>query len=262
MILLICSAIVLLVLVQIRFNLFAPPAIGLPILMYHKVSETYKSGTSVTVDQLERHFQIILENNYSCIRLSDLIDPYFKFPEKPLLITFDDGYLNNFELLYPLLIRYKLHASIMLPVKYIGLTSEWETEPPLPLLNFVHLRQMEPQYVEFGLHSYAHKNYNTLTTKEVASDLAKCFRILNDNQIPFLPVLAYPYGAYPRKQPDKQQFFITLEKNGILAGLRIGNRYNEQGTTNRFELKRIDIKGTDSFWTFKTKLKKGRVRMF
>lgn len=262
MILLVFSVIVILVLVQIRFNLFAPPANGLPILMYHKVSDTYKSGTSVTVEQLERQFQFILEENYTCIRLSDLIDPNFKFPAKPLLITFDDGYLNNFELLYPMLIRFKLHASIMLPVKYIGLTSEWETEPPLPLMDFVHLRQMEAQYVEFGLHSYAHKNYNTLTTAEIANDLAKCFRILSDNKIPFLPVLAYPFGAYPRQQPDKQQFFSTLEKNGILAGLRIGNRFNHQGTTNSFELKRIDIKGTDSFFTFKTKLTKGRVRMF
>jgi peptidoglycan/xylan/chitin deacetylase (PgdA/CDA1 family) len=230
--------------------------------MYHKISGTYKSGTSVTVAQLERHFQFILENNFTCIRLADLINPDFKFPGKPLLITFDDGYLNNFELLYPMLIKYKLHASIMLPVKYIGLTSEWETEPQLPLMDFEHLHQMDAKYVEFGLHSFGHKNYNTLTTVEVAEDLTKCFRILLDNQIPFLPVLAYPFGAYPRKQTDKQQFFSTLEKNGILAGLRIGNRYNQKGTTNRFELKRIDIKGTDSFWAFKTKLKKGRVRMF
>ncbi len=150
----------------------------------------------------------------------------------------------------------------MLPVKYIGLTSEWETEPPMPLLDFVHLRQMEAQYVEFGLHSYAHQSYNTLTTAEVARDLSGCFTILSENNIPFVPVLAYPYGAYPRKQPEKQAFFSTLERNGILAGLRIGNRCNHPGTTNRFELKRIDIKGTDSDWTFKTKLKKGRVRMF
>ena len=262
MILLICSILAIIIFVQIRCSLFTPRAKGLPILMYHKVSEGYISGTSVTVDQLEQQFLFITQQNYNCIRLSDIINPDFVYPIKPLLITFDDGYLNNFELLYPMLIKHKLNAAIMLPAKFIGLTSEWETEPPLPLMDFTHLLQMDSQFIEFGLHSFGHQNYSTLTFGEVANDIARCFKTLKDHQIPVVPILAYPYGAYPREHPQKEQFFNVLKENGVEAGLRIGNRYNQPGTTNKYELKRIDIKGTDSFRTFKTKLKKGRVRMF
>ena len=247
---------------QLRFNLFSPRIKGLPVLMYHKVSEDYVSGTSVTIRQLGRQFDYLVRNNYSPIRLADLLNPGFTMPKNPILITFDDGYLNNFELLYPMLIKYRLKASIMLPVNHIGLHSSWETEQPLPLMDYHHLLRMANDLIEFSLHSFDHSSYKTLTPEEVSKDLDDCFRVLNDNNIPFVPVLAYPYGAYPRKQPEKNLFFLLLQEKGIRMGLRIGNRINRLPINNPYEVKRIDIKGTDSFWSFKTKLKKGRVRMF
>jgi peptidoglycan/xylan/chitin deacetylase (PgdA/CDA1 family) len=246
---------------QIQYNLFAPPVKGLPILMYHKVSVNQVSGVSVTVHQLEQQFQYIADHHYTCIRLSDLIDPNFKYPEKPLLITFDDGYRDNLELLYPLLKKYHLNAAIMLPVKFIGQTSEWEEEPS-PLLDYGHLREMDPQYIGFGLHSFSHTNFKTISPAEVANDISECFRRLSEQNIPFVPVLAYPYGGYPRKQPGKEIFFRTLKENGIPIGFRIGNKINKLPIKRPYEVKRIDIKGTESFRIFRTKLKKGRVKMF
>ena len=247
---------------QLRFSLFSPRVKGLPVLMYHKVSEDYVSGTSVTIRQLGRQFDYLVRNNYTPVRLADLFNPGFTWPANPVLITFDDGYLNNFELLCPMLIKYRLKASIMLPVNYIGLYSSWETEQPLPLMNYDHLRQMDNELIEFGLHSFNHSSYKTLTPVEAGKDLDDCFRVLNEKNIPFVPVLAYPYGAYPRKQPEKNQFFQLLEKKGIKLGLRIGNRINFLPLSQPYEVKRIDIKGSDSFWSFRTKLRKGRIRMF
>ncbi len=178
------------------------------------------------------------------------------------MLTFDDAYLSNLELLYPLLVKYKLRASIMLPVKYIGKTNEWDPEPHLPLLDYRHLREMNKQYIEFGIHAYEHNNYRDLSTEEVVQDITACFLNLNKNNIPFVPVLSYPFGKYPRRHLQKELFFDTLKSNGIELALRIGNRINILPIANRYEIKRIDIRGTDSFWRFKTKLRLGRCKFF
>lgn len=261
MMILVGSFAAVIIFLQIRFNLFTPPVKGLPVLMYHKVSQDTISNTCVTTKQLAQQFDYLVRHKYSPVRLADLLHPDFIWPAKPVLLTFDDAYLNNFELLYPILLKYRLKASIMLPVNHLGLNSSWESEHSSPLMNYSHLSQLESEVIEFGLHSFDHKNYNTLTTKEISEDLDNCFRVLNNNNIPFVPVLAYPYGAYPRKQPEKNLFFELLAKKGIKLGLRIGNCVNRLPISHPYEVKRIDIKGTDSFWSFKTKLRKGRVKM-
>lgn len=252
----------IMLILQIRYNLFVPAARGLPILVYHRVSEVEASRACVTVDQLEQQFRYIAEKKYTCIRLADVLNPAFKLPAKPLIITFDDGYLDNLQYLYPMLLKYGLKASIMLPSRYIGHTSDWEGGHSLPLMDYTHLKQMDPGVIEFGLHSYSHFDLAKLTTQAVTADLVKCMETLRENGINFVPALAYPFGKYPRKEPEKSVFFDALREAGVEMGMRIGNKYNPSRIKDWFEVKRISVKGNESFWHFRTKLKKGRVKMF
>jgi hypothetical protein len=76
-------------------------------------------------------------------------------------------------------------------------------------------------------------------------------------------VLAYPYGGYPKKDEIKKCRMKNLfREKRINFALRIGNRINGWPLIDDYEIKRIDIRGTDSFFTFKTKLKKGRAKLF
>ena len=126
----------------------------------------------------------------------------------------------------------------------------------------LHISYTDTQYVSFGLHTFGHISLKSATFTDIAEDIHKCKQELTLNGVNYLPILAYPYGAYPKNKYQKKAFFELLESLGIEYGLRIGNRVNKWPIQNRFEMKRIDMKGTDSFWSFKTKLKKGRVKMF
>ncbi|MDA9056940.1 hypothetical protein N9K49_03770 [Flavobacteriaceae bacterium] len=75
-------------------------------------------------------------------------------------------------------------------------------------------------------------------------------------------VLAYPYGNFPREIPQKIEFFELLQKQNIAYGLRIGNRLNKIPFKNNYELNRLDIKGEDSLFKFKLKLKLGKLSLF
>ena len=76
--------------------------------------------------------------------------------------------------------------------------------------------------------------------------------------IPFVPAFAYPYGGRPKNKEIYAHMVRVFSSMGIKLAFRIGNRVNKLPLKNYFEVKRISIQGSDSMWTFKTKLLKGR----
>ena len=182
-------------------------------------------------------------------------------PDRPVLITFDDGYLNNLEVAYPLLQKYQFKAVIFIPTAFIGTEILQDGYPTLHM-NIEQLKKMDPSLIEFGLHSHFHKNYEEITLQDIEKDLDICLNILNSHQIPFVPALAYPYGARPKLDIVLKQMKELLKRKGIKVAFRIGNKVNSFSPADFYELKRIDIIGNDSFRAFKTKLKKGRIKLF
>ena len=246
----------------IQYSLFLPPVKGLPILMYHKVSLEVNDHLTISVQNLETHFKYLSDHGYRCMPLNQIADgTNKKLPRRSFTLTFDDAYLNNLEYLYPLLQKYNLHATIMLPVGYLGKTNEWD-EGNEALMNYKQLLSMDSKYISFGLHTYGHIPLKNSSFSEITADIEKCKQELSLNGISYLPVLAYPYGGYPREKEKKEAFFELLKQLGIDYGLRIGNKINSWPLKNNYEVKRINIKGNESFWIFKTRLKKGHVKMF
>ena len=114
---------------------------------------------------------------------------------------------------------------------------------------------MDKQLVEFGLHSYDHKSYKALSAEEIDRDIVKSKAMLITLNIPFQPCLAFPYGAYPKRNPVKlRKMFKTLTDNKIALAFRIGNRLNNVPLKNPLLVQRLDIRGDESFEKFVTLL--------
>lgn len=229
------------------------------ILMYHKVLPEReipsKDSLTVSVENLEKQLQYV-KNNYNTLFFNDL-NSNSDLKHK-LILTFDDGYLNNLQYMVPLLEKYQLKATIFIPT---GLIQNDETNQNRDMMTFDEIRSLNPQYVEIALHSHTHKNYSQISLQEAADDLHQNIRTLEEKEIPFTKVLAYPYGKFPKKGVQKKEFFSILEKAGITSALRIGNNISYFPWKNKFEIKRIDIKGGDSFDVFKWKLKLGKIKL-
>jgi peptidoglycan/xylan/chitin deacetylase (PgdA/CDA1 family) len=256
------SILIICLFLTIQYSLFLPPVKGLPILMYHKVSLNVNDALTVSINNLEQHFKYLSDQKYTCLPFSKILEyKNNEIPKHSFVLTFDDAYLNNLEYLYPLLKKYNFHATIMLPVSFLGKVNEWDHGNE-PIMNYGQLLSMDSKYVSFGLHTYEHISLKNSSFDVITKDLEKCKLELNANGISYLPILAYPYGAYPKSKDKKNLFFELLKNNGIEYGLRIGNKINKWPIKNKYEVKRIDVRGNDSFWAFKTKLKKGRVKLF
>lgn len=250
----------------IQYSFLIPEKKGLPILMYHKISADTRDSLTIRCNDLEQQFQYLTQNKYKCLSFSELknfCDKKEPVPSKSVIITFDDGYLNNKIYLLPLLEKYGLKATIFLPLSHLGKINVWDSgNEPLMDLNTVKELGKLP-FIELGIHSFAHQNYKSLTIGQIDEDLTRCDEFLGSSGLNAVKALAYPYGGTHRKNPEmNQQMKEVLARHNYWFGLRIGNRINKPILKDIYELFRIDIKGTDSFTEFKIKIKKGRTKLF
>ncbi|HSD13764.1 MAG TPA: polysaccharide deacetylase family protein [Flavobacterium sp.] len=233
----------------------------LPILMYHNVSEDKKNGKGLTIaaEKLEGQFRYLKEKKYASYHLSEL-ETKSQLPRKSIVITFDDVTENQLLYAVPLLKKYNLKATFFVPFAYVGKTDIWN-DGNEKIMNFEQLRNL-PEVIELGLHSFAHKKYDSLSESEINADFEKCFKSIEGHNLKVYSAVAYPYGNYPKREPAKTKFISVLRHNEIKMGLRIGNKINRFPFKNPFEIMRIDVKGEDSLLKFKLKLRFGKLKLF
>jgi peptidoglycan/xylan/chitin deacetylase (PgdA/CDA1 family) len=255
-----------LVFLTIEYSFLIPPRKGLPVLMYHKVSADKSDRLTITAKNLESQFSFLQRKNYQPISFQDLklfIEGGNQLPKKPVIITFDDAYQNNYDFALPLLKRFDFKATIFIPVALIGLSNEWDNGSER-IMEAKTLRELAGSgLIEPGLHSYFHKNYDGLTIPEIENDLDLCKKTLESLEIPYFNILAYPYGGHFRNDNEMNHLLkAVLKKNGVKFALRIGNNINKLPIKDPYEMKRIDIRGTDKLFEFRIKLRKGRRKLF
>ncbi|MES2239897.1 MAG: polysaccharide deacetylase family protein [Bacteroidota bacterium] len=233
----------------------------LPILMYHNVSNDFNDSKGLTVfcDNLEEQFRYLEEKGYTTYHFEELENKTV-LSSKSVVITFDDVTENQLIYAVPLLEKYNLKATFFIPFGYIGNVDSWNSGEE-KIMTLEQLKQLDSR-VELGLHSFGHKRYATLTEAEINADFSKCFEIIEKNDLKVYNALAYPYGNFPKKEPNKSMFKTVLKQNKVKFGLRIGNRINKFPFKNPYEIQRIDIKGEDSLLKFKFKLRFGKLKLF
>lgn len=148
-------------------NVLTSPKI--PIIMYHSVLDN-SSRTSkyvVTPEILRRDFDYIKENGFTPILSQDLIDfseNGTPLPEKPIIITFDDGYLNNYTYVFPILKEYGFKAVLSIVGEY---SCEFSEQGAVLNNNYSHctfdqLNEMSKSgFFEIACHSFDLHNFST-----------------------------------------------------------------------------------------------------
>ncbi|MBC7390508.1 MAG: polysaccharide deacetylase family protein [Opitutaceae bacterium] len=218
---------------------------------------------TVNVINFEKQIKYLLDDGYTFYSVGEIIrmnEAKTILKDKAVTLTFDDAYLNNLTYLIPVLKKYSLKACIFIPVSFIGKTNIWDGGSDR-IMNLEQLLECQP-YFEYGLHSYSHDNLATISINEFKADLSASQQELNKLKLNYFPVLAFPFGQYYKDKIKLTNAKEALADNGIKLAFRIGNAINSWPLKDPYLVKRIDIKGTDSFWEFKTKLKKGKVKVF
>lgn len=172
----------------------------IPVLCYHRVikevPEGIKNGIYVTEKLFDEHLNYLHKNGYQTITINELIDNNIN-TEKKVIITFDDGYEDNYTTAFPLLKKYNFSALIFL---VSGLTSnQWDAatgEVLAEMMNDEQIKEMHNYGIEFGAHTVTHSNL-IKTDLETAQREIKNSRSDLENRLGFeIKYFAYPYGNY------------------------------------------------------------------
>lgn len=114
--------------------------------MYHNV---YKNGTDgiISTEEFEKHMSYIKDKK--TFKMEELKNLNYKLPKNSILVTFDDGYKNNYTEAFPILKKYGIKATIFINTKYIGNSKDY--------LNWDEIREMyNSGLVDFQLHTHSH----------------------------------------------------------------------------------------------------------
>ncbi len=112
----------------------AVPTAQVPILMYHNLAEEADGEATMSVAAFEAQIRALSEAGYTAVSLQELEDYVYRgadLPEKPVVITFDDGYLSNYTLAYPILQKYQMKATIFVIGVSVGKDTYKDTGNPM-----------------------------------------------------------------------------------------------------------------------------------
>ena len=252
---------------QTRF--FTPSGNKLRVLEYHSIStDGFEDQITISKEKFIRQLDYLKSEGYTTMWLSEIDDYQQKrkpLPPKTVVLTFDDGYVNNYTELFPLLKQYNMKATCFMVLGRIGQNIDWAgkyVNDSMQLMNKSQLQEIG-SHIEIAHHTFKHDNYTKITLDEVDEDLKQSNAVIETENLNVFPALAYTFGRYYRKKGEKQtRLFDILKQNGIKYAFRIGNRINKFPLTSFYDIQRTDIRGTDSMDDFKTKLRFGRNKLF
>jgi peptidoglycan/xylan/chitin deacetylase (PgdA/CDA1 family) len=138
-----------------------------PVLMYHHISDETSGSATVTTGTFEDQIASLNEAGFNAITISQLADYVEKgreLPDRPVLITFDDGYRSNYELAFPILKKYNMPATI----NVIGVSAGAETYKNTGIAITPHFSYDEAaEMVKSGLISIQSHSYDMHNSAEL-----------------------------------------------------------------------------------------------
>jgi peptidoglycan/xylan/chitin deacetylase (PgdA/CDA1 family) len=239
------------------------PRRALRVLMYHRIGH-FPERDAVPAQVLDRQIGWLQARGYRFVRLSEVLahrEQGAPLPPRAVLLTFDDGTVDHLEVALPLLRRRGVPAVFFVTPGLAGGEVEY-ADRRVRVLDVAGLRALTEGGAELGLHSWAHANLARAPLPEVAEDARRALAFFAAHGLPVIPALAYPFGAYPRRQPDRDSFFASLASAGVKLAFRIGNRLNRTPISAPFEIQRIGIRRRDGMVGFALKVALGRARPF
>jgi peptidoglycan/xylan/chitin deacetylase (PgdA/CDA1 family) len=178
----------------------------IPILMYHSISDyatsKFKQFT-LSPKLFEDHMRYLQQHRYTPITVSEFVAaqslPGFKLPERPVVLTFDDGFADFHDAAFPILRRYGFPATLYVATGFVNGTSRWlrhEGEANRPMLTWEQLREISANGIECGGHSHTHPQLDTLSLADASREIVQSTRLLEDHLEQKVFSFAYPFGYH------------------------------------------------------------------
>ncbi len=233
---------------------------GVPILMYHRVSDVDESGlhpyyqTVTTPRVFANHMEFLRQGQYQAITLADavsLTQSAGRSRDNAVAITFDDGYQDFYTHAFPILNKYGFTATVYLPTSYIGETAQ--RFKGAECLTWTQVRELRKAGIHFGSHTVTHPQLKGLKAEEVRTEVRSSKATIEDKLGSPVTSFAYPYAFPETDRLFRQRLRAVLQEigyeNGVSTIIGTADRAGD-----RFFMKRLPINSGDDRRFFQAKL--------
>lgn len=222
----------------------------IPVLLYHCVGKTAQNSYWVTEQEFSSQMRFLRQNGYESITSGDL-DNGISLPEKPVLVTFDDGCQNLYTMAYPILKENNLTAEIFLINDAVAETDAERKESSSEKLGetgqhavtkyliWPEIKEMSENGIAFGSHSKSHRMMGELQDDEIAYELM--FSKLSVYAHTGLNVrsFSYPFGSGSGGSPLHKM----LKEYGFDTAFAAEGGMEPLQALDRLNIPRIEIYG-------------------
>jgi peptidoglycan/xylan/chitin deacetylase (PgdA/CDA1 family) len=180
---------------------------SIPILSYHSVSEgeAKPAYRPYVVDPhgFEQQMAHLRQNGYASLTVTDFIrtraSDRSSLPERPIVITFDDGLEDFYSRALPILNKYGLVATLYIVTGLVGHRSAWldaSGEGGRPMLTWSQISEISAAGIECGAHSHSHPELDTLSRAVCRAEIVQSKECLEARLGRPVTSFAYPYGLH------------------------------------------------------------------
>ena len=220
-------------------------AIDIPVLLYHRIGDT-EGPLTVTPEKFETDLIRLQELGYSTITLETfrryLVNSDIRLPDKPIMLSLDDGYLDNFMNAYPILRRYGMTAAFYIITSMVGEADR---------LTKGNIREMAANGMSIGSHTVSHRPLGDMGDEEASNELSLSRTYLEELLQKSVDFIAYPKGSYNGSTGAEASEAGYCGGFSIVPGTCSRN-------TNPFVLRRIPVFSYDGDIR-RTMMKRGQV---
>lgn len=221
-----------------------------PVLMYHRVGtahNAWEARYAIAPTAFAAHMRTLANAGYRAVpadALADWLDGGPPLPAGACVITFDDGFRGVREHALPVLERLGWCFTVFLVSDLIGGSDLWTRDAnpsgtTYPLLDASEIRDMQRRGASFHSHTRNHRSLPTLNDAELFAELDGSRSALGELLGHEVRYLAYPFGHVDARVEAAARLV------GYLAGFSTQPGFN-RADVNRFRIRRLDIRGTDS----------------
>lgn len=225
-----------------------------PVLFYHKINfpapEAKEKSLYVNPKNFHCQMRYLKYRRYNPIYLDELVKGMkgqIKLPPKPIVITFDDGYEDNYTVAFPILKEFGFKATIFLVTEDIGkISGVWmdsREKLKTSLLNWSQIEEMNKGGINFQSHTHTHPVLTKLNSEQIKKELLLSRRIIEEKLQKPVNFLCYPMGDFDERVEG------LVKDTGYLGALTTKRGFVKDGD-DLFTLKRIGIKYNKKIWNF------------
>jgi peptidoglycan/xylan/chitin deacetylase (PgdA/CDA1 family) len=220
-----------------------------PILYYHRVAEGISPKQGISPSIFKSQIAYLREKRYHSIGFENLTDRLRKgtpLPSRPVIFTFDDGYLDTYNSACPILKEAGFSATIFLVSGFIGSFTDWEggQKNRAPLMTRENILTLSADGFDFGGHTRTHKKLVAISWEEARYEIEAGKKDLEEMIQKPIHSFAYPYG-------DFNDQIIALVKNCGFKAARTVHTGNTHQEKDLFRLACVKINGLTPAWKFK-----------